>query len=235
MQKTFSTATALLFLISCASHPQRTVSQIDNPSSTVWVDSKVIRFKSIIPGPPALHSPESDQDFATLETLQKNRTAAECARAKEEQSLINPARFFQEPRGPLTEAEAQATLPFINEAMEKSRQVLWDAKNFWSRPRPYITDKKLHPCVKLENSSAYPSGHSGTGELVARILSDVFPSKKEALLARGVEIGQDRLIGGVHHPSDVRDARILVDRVYEELQQNPEYLLKVETLKKTVQ
>ena len=39
--------------------------------------------------------------------------------------------------------------------------------------------------------------------LFAEVLAEIYPDQRDALLARGRQIGFDRIIGGVHYPSDV--------------------------------
>ena len=240
MSKLLFSASALLVLVSaCAtSHSENnavSVAPSQTPSSVSWLDPASLHYSEILPGPPALHSKESNQDFKELEKLQKTRTEAECIRAEEEVHFDNFIHFFQSPRGPLTEQQVTALAPFADDLSKTARPIWWEAKQTWKRPRPFLTDKKLHPCVHLEKSSAYPSGHAASGELYAKVLSDLFPAQKDALLKRGQEIGQDRLIGGVHHPSDVRDGRVLADHVYDELQKSPAYLSAVEKAKKAIQ
>ena len=200
-----------------------------------FIDPSAIDYLQVIPGPPALHSAGSNQDYQILETLQKERTEAGCTRARGEVVFDHFLTFFQVPHGPLSEKQVQNLKPFFDEVLFESKAVWKRAKDHWKRPRPYLVDLKLHPCVALENSFAYPSGHAATGELFALILSDLLPDQKSILLARGKEIGQDRLLGGVHHPSDVRDGRLLADRVYEEFYKNKNFVSALNEIKKATQ
>ena len=60
---------------------------------------------------------------------------------------------------------------------------------------------------------SYPSGHSTAGYALALALAKKFPYKKELILQQGLKIGENRLIGGVHHPSDVAAGRVLATQV----------------------
>ncbi|HXE52353.1 MAG TPA: family 16 glycoside hydrolase, partial [Tepidisphaeraceae bacterium] len=71
------------------------------------------------------------------------------------------------------------------------------------RPRPPAVEPRIHPCVMLERSSSYPSGHAERGIMWATLLSEMFPDKRDALMARGRQLGEDRLIAGMHWPSDI--------------------------------
>ena len=54
-----------------------------------------------------------------------------------------------------------------------------------------------------ETSASYPSGHATHGMVDALVLAAIFPEQRDALLARGEQIGNDRVIAGIHWPSDV--------------------------------
>jgi acid phosphatase (class A) len=52
-------------------------------------------------------------------------------------------------------------------------------------------------------SPSYPSGHATRGLAYAAVLAELVPERREALLERGRQVGVDRVIGGVHWPSDI--------------------------------
>ena len=76
-------------------------------------------------------------------------------------------------------------------------------KKKWKRLRPPLADERIHPCVPLETTFSYPSGHATIGAFWATILAEMFPADRDIILARGTQIGFDRLIAGMHWPSDV--------------------------------
>ena len=82
-------------------------------------------------------------------------------------------------------------------------------KDHWKRQRPPYADERLQPIVKLDTEPSYPSGHSTRGMLFAEVLAEIYPDQRDALLARGRQIGFDRVIGGVHYPSDIYAGRVL--------------------------
>jgi acid phosphatase (class A) len=201
------------------------------PTPTSLLDVDSIDAVHLIPGPPAVGSQEYQADFETLKHLQKTRTKAECARAGEEVDSSLMISYFAAPRGPLTPLEVETVKPLFNRILAEGRPVWSKVKKHYARPRPYVTEPKLHPCIEGENTFAYPSGHSAGGRLFGDLLADLYPGREKAIRARGEEIGFDRLIGGVHHPSDVRDARIIADAVYEALKKNPYFVREFSALK----
>jgi len=81
-------------------------------------------------------------------------------------------------------------------------------KNFYKRPRPYQADPTLHPvCKTTDQPNSYPSGHAIVGYLEAFTLAELVPEKREAILARANDSAHDRLVCGVHYPSDVAASR----------------------------
>jgi len=59
----------------------------------------------------------------------------------------------------------------------------------------------------MMKDGSYPSGHSAAGWAWALILSEIFPGRANAILARGRAFGQSRVICNVHWQSDVVEGR----------------------------
>ena len=201
------------------------------PANSVYLPANAVDPVKLLPGPPAPDSKEWKEDFAVLEHYQAVRTQAECDRAASETDYPNFITFYQAPRGPLSATEVKRIASFFNDVMSDEGVYIGLAKNHWNRPRPYDTDLKLEPCIHREKSKAYPSGHATTAQVFGRILSDIFSDRKKAIMARSAQIGEDRLIGGVHHPSDVRDAFIYGDALYDVFKTNEAFQAKVKALK----
>ena len=90
------------------------------------------------------------------------------------------------------------------------------------RKRPYEIDKSLgHD--KPEKSASYPSGHSTRGTVYALVLAEVFPDKREEILAIGREIGWDRVLIGKHFPTDIYAGRVLAKAIFRELMASPAF------------
>lgn len=87
------------------------------------------------------------------------------------------------------------------------------AKDRYARPRPFVTDPSLPTCVdptdRLRASGSYPSGHAAFGWAWALILAELDPSRADAILQRGRDYGQSRIVCGVHYPSDVEAGRMI--------------------------
>jgi len=72
----------------------------------------------------------------------------------------------------------------------------------FSRPRPYVLNAALTPALPAPASFSYPSTHAAVGALYAEILRQWDPADQDAFRATGTLIGTDRVLGGVHYPSD---------------------------------
>jgi acid phosphatase (class A) len=151
---------------------------------------------------PAPGSPEAAADLAAVLGAQRARTPEDVARAasEEELSLEDFAAVlgttFDVARHPLTEA-------LLARAVAASRPCVGAAKAAHARPRPYVADARVSPSVSREPTASFPSGHATRGALMGAVLAELAPERREALLRRGAQIGDDRVIAGVHYPSDV--------------------------------
>jgi acid phosphatase (class A) len=76
--------------------------------------------------------------------------------------------------------------------------------------------------VEREESFSYPSGHATRGVLAARVLAELAPARRAELLRLGEQVGYDRVVGGVHYPSDVLAGQRLGAALADELLARPE-------------
>ncbi len=203
------------FLLSCTTSPPKSEASLA-PSPTPSV------FHFDLPGAPVPESAEDVSDYQTLLHYQKIRTHADCRRGKSEVK-ITLAHFFGPPYGPLKSQEVEP----LKEKFEKISAAAWsmigDAKNHWSRPRPFVTHSDLTPCARREPSFSYPSGHAALSQLYVDFLIPLFPDRAELLQKRADQIDLDRNLVGVHYPSDVRDGKVLGDQIYQFLKNSGQY------------
>jgi acid phosphatase (class A) len=55
------------------------------------------------------------------------------------------------------------------------------------------------------------------------LLAELFPDRKEAILATGRDIGWDRVLLGKHFPTDIYAGRVLGQAIVRELLANPAF------------
>jgi acid phosphatase (class A) len=188
---------------------------------------------ALLAPPPAPNSAEQVADLASARAVFQAATPVEQARAEKDASLslfnfapaIGP--FFQPGRFPKMEAFFETLKTNISEAMNIP-------KDHWKRPRPY----ELDPALKLgkpEKSFAYPSGHATRGAVQSLLLAELFPEKREAILAFGRDIGWDRVLIGKHFPTDIYAGRVLGQAIVRELMANSAFQRDLAEAKAEVQ
>jgi acid phosphatase (class A) len=86
-------------------------------------------------------------------------------------------------------------------------------KDAYARRRPFVEDSRMlqcdHPGQSGAESPSYPSGHGAGGWAWALVLAELIPSRADAILQRGRDYGDSRVICGFHYPSDIEASRIL--------------------------
>lgn len=170
-------------------------------------------IKNIIGDYPAKGSQAEALDYAELLRWQDTRTPEECELANDQHSAKITSMFAYK-GGPLTEKEAsRLEKRFLKEYGEVGLNIMI-AKKIYDRPRPYDANAEIKPCIDLESSTAYPSGHTTMARAMALFISTVYPERKEALLKAADQAALNRVIGGVHHPSDIVAGKKLGDALF---------------------
>ena len=183
--------------------------------------------------PPVLGSPESDQDYAELLKLQAARKPEECAAAAAQaipdfQSLFSGSGILAKP-------ELAAVAPFIDSASKFVSKITGYFKKKYTRPRPFNVDARVQPCIeKPGGATSYPSTHAAVGVFDACLLGQLFPLRANALASYGRNVGDLRVIAGVHHPSDVAAGQDLGARICARLLKETDFQTELAQLKKTL-
>jgi membrane-associated phospholipid phosphatase len=169
----------------------------------VPVEAVLIPAEASFIGPyPAVDSEAGKADLAIVLWHQRTRTSFEVQRALSEVKLGLSA--YSEAMGlPLDGTRFPKTAALIDKAGRDIKIVTDGLKKHFGRPRPYQADSRVQPAIERELSPSYPSGHATRGLAYAMVLAELAPERREALLAQGRLVGVDRVIGGVHYPSDV--------------------------------
>jgi hypothetical protein len=111
------------------------------------------------------------------------------------------------------------------------------AKAVFQRKRPPVGNTKPI-CVPrekwIETDGSYPSGHGLIGWSWALVISEVAPEHASAVLARGREFGDSRIICGVHYQSDIEAGRYLGSAMVSRLHQDPAFMSDLEKAKAEV-
>ncbi len=191
-------------------------------------------FLLLLPPYPALGTKQDKIDVAVFRHMQVSDRSVRWKLAQADDQMTY-ARF-SEVLGVDLDA---ARLPIVMHLLKRmERDVLdttFDAKPYFDRPRPYQRFAVKHVCgadapPKPEpdpkggsSASSYPSGHSAFGWGLALTLAEVAPERAQAILSRGREYGESRVVCAVHYPSDVAAGEIVATAVVERLHAIPEF------------
>jgi acid phosphatase (class A) len=176
-----------------------------------------------LPPPPTLQSQEQKRDLDELLAIQKVRTTAQEQRALADATAGTFG--FADVLGQKFTAAALPKLALLMDRVRGDGAAIENiGKDNWKRPRPYETSNEIQAVGKLPKGSSYPSGNSTVGYLTAIMLANMVPEKAAALFARGREAGYNRLVLGVHYPTDVEAGRLLATAIATSLFQNPIFL-----------
>ncbi len=99
-----------------------------------------------------------------------------------------------------TAPKIHAGVPKFVKAIEKVKNKL---KKSIARPRPFLTHSDLKPCLPLDHSKSYPSGHATWYSSMSLLLADLLPERRQRLLNVGQQGIAARVTCGMHYPSDV--------------------------------
>jgi len=199
-----------------------TVQAKDSATAAPYFDPASIDLKALLPDPPADGSPVTVQEIDFILQKQAARTPEEVARIRQEVHLN--VWLFENVLGAwFVEKNLPATTRLFKRVDADVHPIIISAKKSWDRPRPFLQDKRVHPPIDPPKNASYPSGHSTVGNLNAMILAELAPDLKDALLARGVQIGDDRVIAGVHFPSDVAAGHTLAQDLFTRFMAIPEF------------
>jgi acid phosphatase (class A) len=232
LSKTIILSAALITLSGCNSSDSQADSSLppvvlDAPAHTkdsvlYYLTATSIPVGTWLQAPFTAGSDDEQADLAAVLALQYSRTDADCARAKTEVN-ISLNSFFGPAYGPLSKQEVSELTPFFNKIENDADYAASQEKNFWKRPRPYLVDSAIQPCIKLETSYSYPSGHSTISHAAAAVLDLVFPDRKAQIDARADQIAEDRVMGGVHYPSDIAAGVLMSERVFQAIQESGDF------------
>ena len=164
-------------------------------------------------------------DMATLHEWQNKRTQAECERAKSETSASYDEVFGAV--SPFPKPLPKKAAAILAKVKADTDETVVAIKSHYNRQRPFKRDSTLKPCIDPARGKigplAYPSGHSTISRVFALILSGLVPAKKDIFMAKADAAALNRVISGVHHPSDIEAGKRLADSLYSQFLEVPAF------------
>ena len=191
-------------------------------SAQSFLNAAQLNINSVLPPPPADGSAAQKSELQILHTIQQTRTPAEVA-AAEADAAQKDMLIFRTALGPsFSPGALPLTMAFSQAIAANEPPILKAAKHFFDRERPFVADPTLHNVCPADSAS-YPSSHSTDAFLQARVLAAMVPEMRDAIFARAENYAYNRLVCGVHYPSDVQAGKTVAGAMIGPMMENPAF------------
>lgn len=182
-----------------------------------YLDSTAIPASlDLVPAPPVAGSAGFALDEQVSREARALRGTPRFAQATRDAELGFPEGASQFSCAINLDVDAQRT-PALYRLLERSRidasAATRAAKKHHQRARPFMVNGEP-TCTPddeagLRGNGSYPSGHTSIGWAWALILSEIVPDRADAIIARGRNYGESRLVCNVHWQSDILEGRFM--------------------------
>jgi acid phosphatase (class A) len=170
----------------------------------------------LLPAPPAEGTEAMAYDEAVNRQYMTLRDSPRWNQASKDAELTFPEAFEAFScilNVPITEEATPGLYKLLRRVALDAGKSTRGAKEKYKRPRPFLVNHEPI-CTPEEQGTlmfngSYPSGHSAVGWAWALVLAELSPEQSEAVLARGRDFGESRLICNVHWQSDVVEGRFM--------------------------
>jgi acid phosphatase (class A) len=194
---------------------------------------------ALIPPPPAAGSAAMMRDEKVRQAALKLHGTPRYALAvvDSDRSQENTLMAFQCALGMAITKEDTPTLQrLLAHVRVDVRASSYLAKGHYRRPRPYVVHK-THPCAPggemlVQNDGSYPSARGAVGWAYALVLAEINPARHDALMQRGGEFGQSRVICDAEWQSDVDASHLVAVAAVERMHQNKAFQADVRAAQK---
>lgn len=158
-----------------------------------YLDPRKIDLTVLLPPPPDLGSVAQRTDQQQVAEAIGARNVAQLTEARE--ASRRSVFFFATSIGPgFTPARLPLTSWFFGRVASDVQKLVDLAKSYWERPRP-------NGAIKRRGS--YPSGHAAFAASSAILLGQLLPSRRDAVFAQARTFAENRIVLGLHYPSDI--------------------------------
>lgn len=198
------------------------------PAKVHFVKTDALDLATILPAPPQPGSLAAEADLEAVLQAQEWRTPQEVDWAKRIEKIRSLSEYTDVVGAWFTDENLPATLALLKAVDADSKAGVDVGKKLFNRPRPFVGDPLVKPCVEPLDEPSYPSGHATRFFLEAGVFSEILPGKRDALFGRAQKMAWGRVQGGVHYPTDLVGGRILAAAILAELKESPSFVAALE-------
>lgn len=127
------------------------------------------------------------------------------------------------------------TFRLLQNVYEDCGRIINADKYFWQTRRPYLTQRQVRLLIDpLGNNPSYPSGHAAASQVLAEVLSMLYPNRAEEFHARADKIAEHRVEAGVHYPVDIEGGKILAAKFVDKLKTSSAFKADLAAAKREV-
>ena len=211
-------------------------------AASVEAMERVPALIDFIPPPPAAGSPDFERDVAIYRETRSEKGSARWTQATHDaEDKAHLETLFLDSFGlRIDKASTPATHALLEMVIEYMAKTINPAKDHYKRIRPFtyfnVSGETCAPADEawLVDNGSYPSGHSSRGWGLALALAEISPERQGAILKRGYELGELRVLCGVHWQSDVEAARIGAGTAVVQLHNEPEFVRLLDAAKREI-
>ena len=208
-----------LITISLASS---TIASAALAADTYYISPAEIDLVHILAPPPIPDSPAGKTDLQGVLAAVSARTDASIKQAQDDDQRT--VFRFTDVMGPNFKTEnLPLTTALFQHVYQDGNAATLAAKNFFKRTRPFVVDPEIKIIVVQAPDFSYPSNHSTFGNESGILLAEMVPENAVAIFARAAEYARNRVVAGVHFPSDVEAGRISASVIDNTLLHNPHF------------
>jgi acid phosphatase (class A) len=216
-------ATALLFCAAVFAQAPA-APHVQAAATGYYTQSAPPELSGIIPQPPAQNSDTTKAELVELHQIQQSRTPAQVAAAQKDDGEEDMFYLRSVMSAGFTPGNLPLTAALSNRVYGEAAAASAAFKVEFKRPRPYQFDRTLHPvCGTVAQPNSYPSGHSIVGYLEALTLIEIVPEKSREIFERADDYAHNRMVCGVHYPSDIAASREVAYGLFGYLMAQPRF------------
>lgn len=197
---------------------------------------------ALLPAPPVEGSAAWAADLEAYQTTRALKGTDRWARAQADNELRFPqatGAFSCTLGVEISEAGTPHLYTLMRRTLADAGFSTYGAKQLYQRTRPFALLEEEscvpHEEAHLRGDGSYPSGHTALGWGWGLVLAEIAPERADALLQRGYDFGQSRMICSVHWQSDVDAGRVMGAAAVARMHSDPVFLAQSKLARKEIE